>query len=87
MEISEIPSFLLTEAVRELISEINATETRLSNLSFESTSSFFAFEVAEVKAELEDLRSDLELELTIARATNRFWRRKKKASPAPAKAA
>lgn len=87
MQISEIPSHLLTESVRELIAEITATEARLNSLSFESTSSFYAFEVQEVKAELEDLRADLELELTIARASFRYWRKKKSPQTAPAASA
>lgn len=84
MEISEIPSYLLTESVRELIAEINATEQRFYKLGNESTSSFYSFEVQEVKAELEDLRADLELELSIARATFRYWRKKKSPQTAPA---
>jgi len=75
MEIKDIPSSLLTESVRELIVEINALEQRFYKLGNESTSSFYAFEVQEVQAELEDLKSDLELELTIARSFRRGYRR------------
>jgi hypothetical protein len=81
MEIKDIPSSLLTESVRELIVEINALEQKFYKLGNESTSSFYAFEVQEVQAELEDLRSDLELELTIARSFRRGYRRPKKVVP------
>jgi hypothetical protein len=81
MEIFEIPSSLLTESVRELIVEITALEQRFYKLGNESTSSFYAFEVQEVQAELEDLMADLELELTIARSFRRGYRRPKQVAP------
>jgi hypothetical protein len=79
----EIPTDLLPEAVRELVTEINSVQTQILHLNqFECTSSFFGHAVQDLEAELEDLKQDLETELAIARAVPRF-RRKKKTAPAP----
>lgn len=80
MQIEEIPSYLLTEAVREIVQEVHSVRLSLSNLrEFESDSPHYEVERQALRSELDDLQEDLELELTIARSFVRGFKRKAKA--------
>jgi hypothetical protein len=83
MEIQDIPSYLLTEAVREIVKEVHSVYLSLSNLrEFESDSPHYEVECQALRCELDDLQEDLELELTIARSFVRGFKRKRKAATA-----
>lgn len=79
MEIQDIPSYLLSEAVREIVKEVHSVQLSLLNLrEFESDSPHYEVECQALRSELDDLESDLELELTIARSFVRGFKRKAK---------
>lgn len=79
MHYTEIPSYLLTEAVREIVKEVYSVQLSLSNLrEFESDSPHYEVECQALRSELDDLQEDLELELSIARSFVRGFKRKGK---------